>query len=155
MRWGRKPPSFLRRSSRYWRLRAVGRRPEERRLGNLLIADRDAEPGAELAQFLFVELLLLVRDVAAFAGFAQAVALDGLGQDDRGPALVFDGGFVGGVDFARVVAAAQQLVDLLVGEVVHQLEQLRVFAEEMPAGVAAGLDGVFLVIAVDGLFHAA
>ena len=36
---------------------------------------------AELAQLFFVQLLLLMRDVPAFAGFAEAVALDGLGQD--------------------------------------------------------------------------
>ena len=45
---------------------------------------------AEFAQLLFVELLLLVRDVAAFAGFAQAVALDRLGQNHRRLALVLD-----------------------------------------------------------------
>ena len=33
-------------------------------------------------QLGFVHFLLVVSHVAAFAGFAQAVALDGVGQDD-------------------------------------------------------------------------
>ena len=56
-----------------------------------------------------VGLLLLVGDVAALAGLAQPVALDGLGQDHRRPALVLDGRLVGGVDLLRVVAAAAHL----------------------------------------------
>ena len=144
----------MRSSSRYFVSRTVRRRAEERRLGDFLVADRHAEPRAKLAQFLFVQLLLLVGDVAAFAGFAQAVTLDGLGQDHRRLALVFHGGLVGGIDLAGIVAAAQELVNLFVGQVVHQFEQLGVFAEEMSARVAARLDRVFLVIAVHGLFHA-
>ncbi len=53
---------------------------------------------AELAQFLLVQFFLLVRDVAAFAGFAQSVTFDGLGQDHRRLALVFDRRFVGGIN---------------------------------------------------------
>src|SRR5665213_1410179 len=37
---------------------------------------------------------------------------------------------------------------------IHQFEQLRILAEEMPARVAARLDDVFLVIAVHAFFHA-
>ena len=135
-------------------LRAVRRRTEERRLRDLLVADRNAEALAEFAQLLFVQLLLLVRDVAAFAGFAQAVAFDGLGQDHRRLALVLHRGFVGRIDFARVMAAAQQLVNLLVGQMIHQLQQFGIFAEEMLARVAARLDRILLVIAVHRLFHA-
>ena len=46
------------------------------------------EAVGEIEQLLFVQLLLLVGDVLAFAGFAQAVAFDGLGQDDGGLTLV-------------------------------------------------------------------
>ena len=97
----------------------------ERRLGDFLVADRNVEARAEFAQFLFVQLFLLMRNVAAFAGFAQAVALDGLGENDRRLAFVFHGGFVGGINFARVVTAAQQLVNLLVGQMIHQLRAAR------------------------------
>ena len=147
------PAQLLAPAQQILRLAAVRRRTEERRLRDLLVADRDAEPRPELAQLLFVQLLLLVRDVAALARFAQPVALDRLGQDHRRLALVFHRGLVGGIDLARVVAAAQQLVNLLVGQVIHQLQQLGILAEEMPPRVAARLDGVLLVIAVHRLFH--
>ena len=95
-----------------------------------------------------------MRNVAAFAGFAEAVAFHRFGQNHRRLALVLHGRFVGRIHFARIVAAAQQLADLVVGEVVHQFEQFGIFAEEMFARVAARFDGIFLVIAVHRLFHA-
>ena len=88
-------------------LRAVFRRAVERRFGHVLVGNRNAEPRAELAQLLFVELLLVVRHVAAFAAFAQAVALDRLGEDHRRLALALDGRLVRGVDLLRIVAAAR------------------------------------------------
>ena len=79
--------------------------------------DRDAEARAELAQLLLVQLLLLVRDVLALAGLAEAVALDGRGQDDGRRPLVLHRRLVGGVDLPGIVAAAAQLLQLLVGQV--------------------------------------
>ena len=87
-------------------------------------------------------------------GLAQAVALDRFGQNDRRLRPVFGGRLVGGVHLPGVVAAAQQLADLLVGQMVDQFQHLRIFAEEMLAGVAAGFDGIFLVIAVHAFIHA-
>ena len=63
------------------------------------------------------------------------------------------GGLVGGVELPVVVAAAGQVAELLVGEVLDQLAQPRVGAEEVLAGVGAGLDGVALELAVDGAVH--
>jgi hypothetical protein len=77
VRCGRKPPNFLRRLTRYFRLSTVGRGPKEGSLGNLLVADRDTEASTELAQLFFVQLFLLMRDIAAFSGFTQAVAFYG------------------------------------------------------------------------------
>jgi len=94
-----------------------------------------------------------VRDIAAFAGFAQPVALDGLGQDHHRLAFMIHGGFIGGIDLARIMPPAQQLVNLLIGQVVDQLQQLRVLAEKVPPRVAARLDRKLLVIAVHRLFH--
>ncbi len=95
-----------------------------------------------------------MRDVAALAGFAKAVAFDRFRQNHRGLAFVLHRRFVCGINFSRVVAAAQQLADLVVGQMIHQLQQLRIFAEKMSARVAARLDGIFLVIAVHRFFHA-
>ena len=106
-------------------------------------------------QLLLVELLLLVGDVAAFARLAQAVALDRLGQDDRRRAAVLDGRLVGRVDLRRIVAAAAELAQLLVAQVVDHRLQPRIDAEEMLADVGAGHDRVLLQLAVDDLAHAA
>ena len=95
-----------------------------------------------------------MRDVLAFARLADAVALDRSGQDDRRLTGVLDGGFVGGVDLDRVVTAERQLLQLLVGEVRHHFEQLRMRAPEVLADVVARLDGVFLILAVDHFAHA-
>ena len=85
-----------------------------------------------------VHLLLLVRDVLRLAGLAHAVALDRLGEDDRRLALVLDGRVVRRVDLVRIVAAAVQVPDVLVGPVGDQRLQLgRV--EEVLAHVRAVL----------------
>ncbi len=125
----------------------------ERRLRNLVVADRDAEAGAEGLELVFVELLLLVGDVLAFARLADAVALDRARQDDGGLAGVLDGRLVRRVDLDGVVAAERQLLQLLVGQVLDHLEQLRMRAPELLADVGARLDGVLLVLAVDDLAH--
>ena len=109
---------------------------------------------ADVLHLLFVQLLLLVGGVAAFAGFAQAVAFDGLGEDDGGLALVFDGALVGVVDLLRIVAAAAQAAEFLVAHVLDQLEQLGILAEEFLADVGAALGLEALVFAVHALVHA-
>ena len=58
---------------------------------DLVIGYRQQETVAETLDLFAVHLLLLVRDVHRFTGTAHAVALDGLGQDQGGGALVFDG----------------------------------------------------------------
>ena len=65
-----------------------------------------------------------------------------------------DRGVVGGVDLHRVVAAAAQAVDVLVGHVRDQLLQLGVLVEEVLAVEAAVGGGVGLELAVDGLVQA-
>ena len=67
--------------------------------------------------------------------------------------LVLDGGLVGGVDLHRIVPAAPQLLQLLVGQVLDHVEQPRIRAEEVLADVGAGFDGVLLVLAVDDFAH--
>ena len=135
-------------------LGTVRRRTIERRAGDHIVADRDVEALAKFAKLLLVHLFLLVRNVAALARFTEAVALNGFGKDHRRLALVLRRRFVGGINFTRVMTAAQQFANLLIREVVHQLEQLGILAEEMFPRVAARLDDVFLVIAVHRFFHA-
>ena len=95
-----------------------------------------------------------MRNIFPLARLAEAVAFDRFGENDRWLALMFGRRLIGRIDLAHVVAAAQQLADLLVAQMVHQLEQLRVFAKEMLARVAARLDDIFLVVAVHAFLHA-
>ena len=69
-------------------LGAVVGRAVERRLADVGVRNRDAEARAERPQLLFVHLLLLVRDVLAFARLAEPVALDRPREDDGRRALV-------------------------------------------------------------------
>ena len=55
-------------------------------------------------------------DVLAFAGFAEAVSFDGLGQDDGRRARVLGRTFVCRVDLDRVVTTQTQARELLVRE---------------------------------------
>ncbi len=117
------------------------------------VGNRNAESGAERSQFVFVEFLLLVGDVLAFAGFAEAVALDRSGEDDGRRALVLDGGLVGVVDLDRVVPAERHLLELVVAEVLDHVEQPRIDAPEVLAEVRARLNRVLLILAVDDFAH--
>src|SRR5262249_37803109 len=141
-RAGSGPPSSLRRCSRYLisLVSCGGRvpRPPAPPASGAGVPARGRDPGhsAPVGVFLrcaevWVELLPRVGDVAAVPRLAQPVALDRVRQDDRGRAAVLDGDLVGGVHLLRVVPAARQLAQLLVGHVLDHLEQLGVLAEEV------------------------
>src|SRR5262249_15369360 len=115
----------------------------------------NCEAGAKVCDLGFVELLLLVGDVAAFAGFTEAVAFDSLGEDKGGLAFAFDSALVGVVDLFGIVAAAAQFEDLFVAEVGDDVEELGVFAEEVLADECAVLGHVALKFAIDDFAHAA
>ena len=134
-------------------LLAVKGRTVERRLHHVLVRQRHAEARAEVAQLLFVERLLLVGDVAPLARLAEAVALHRLRQDHRGRALVAQRRGVGRVHFLGIVPAPCQTADLVVTEMVDHLQQLRMGAEEVLPGIAAGGHDVLLVVAVHRLLH--
>ncbi|CAG7421621.1 hypothetical protein PICSAR35_04397 [Mycobacterium avium subsp. paratuberculosis] len=122
-------------------------------LVQLGVADRNAHRVPEVLEVFQRKLFHLMRGVAALEVRAQRVALDGLGQDHRGLALVVDGGPVGGIHLAVVVAAALEVPDLGVGHVLHQRLGARVAAEEMVAHVGAVVGLVGLVIPVGRGVH--
>ena len=134
-------------------LGAVLGRAVEERARRLLVAQRQAEPVADREPRLLVHRLLLVGDVPALAGHAHAVALDRLREDHGRLAGVLDGGGVGGIDLLRVVPAAPELPDLLVGPVLHHRARLGILAEEVLADVRPVLRLEGLVLAVDALLH--
>ena len=95
-----------------------------------------------------------MHGVAAFHGRPQAVALHGLQQQHAGLAGNFLGLLEGRVDLLVIVAAALDGADLLVGQGAHQLFERRVVLHPVLAHHVARRDGVHLVVAVHGLFHA-
>ena len=100
-------------------------------------------------------LLDLVGRVAGLDLGAEPGALDRLGQDHRGRPLVGDGGGVGGVELAAVVAApGQGEQGLVVGQVLDHRSRPGVGAEEVLPGVGPALHRVLLELAVEGGVHA-
>ncbi len=117
------------------------------------IRDRNVHRVAEQLQLVERHLLHLVGRVAPLEVRTEAVALDGLRQDDGGLALVLARSLERGIDLAVVVPTAAQAPDLLVGEVFDQGERTFVAAEEVLAHVGAALGLVGLVIAVGRDVH--
>ena len=135
-------------------LEAVLRRAVIRHLLQPLVLHRDAEAVAEPLQGVDIQFLHLMGGVLRLARAAEGVALHRLGQDDAGPAVGFHRLGVGGIDFVGVVAAAVEGHDVVIGEMLHHLQQFRASAEEMLAGVGAAAAAVVLIVAVHRLVHA-
>src|SRR5437773_2398382 len=96
-------------------LNAVFGWPIEWNLDAILVVQGNAEPRAEFPQFVFVEFLLLVRNVLPLARFAQPVALDGAREDYRRRAFVLHGCLVRRVHLARIVSAKAQTPQAFIG----------------------------------------
>ena len=109
---------------------------------------------AQRAHLRLGHLLDLVRGVARLDLGPERPALDRLGQNDGGRALLLGGQLVGGVELAVVVPAAGERDQLVVAQVLDQLAQAGVGAEEVLADVGPRLDGQLLVLAVDRRVHA-
>ena len=133
---------------------AVVGRPVERGVERGFVGNGDLEARPEVRDLLLVELLLLVGNVAAFAGLPETVALDGVGQDQGRLSLRFDRLLIGVVDLARIVAAPLQAHQVVVAEVRDQVQQLGIFAEEILADVGAVLGDVGLEFAIHHFAHA-
>src|SRR5690606_8078010 len=134
--------------------RAVFGRAVERQFFELRVVDRDIEAVAEALQALDIDLLGVVGDVLRLTG-TGAVALDRVRKDNGRLALVIDRTVVSRIHLVGVVSATVEVPDLLVGELLDALEQLRVGTEEVLAHIGAVVGLVVLVLAVDGFVHPA
>ena len=112
----------------------------ERRIMQLFVRHRNAEARTEDHQLLVVDLLLLVGDVSALAALAQSVAFDRLRQNHRGRPRVLHRGLVGGIHLDRIVPAQSHLLNLLVAQVLHHLQQPRIGAKEVLPEIGSALD---------------
>ena len=135
-------------------LGTIVRRTVERRVARRFIRDGDLEARAEMRDLRLVQFFLLMGDIAALARFAQAVALDGMSQDQGGQADVLHGCLVGVVYLLWIVAAALQTHELLIAEVRHQVQQFGIFAEEILAEIRAVFGDVGLPLAIHYFDHA-
>ncbi len=77
----------------------------ERQLLDFFVRQRNTEARTKRLQLFFVQLLLLVRDVLAFAAFTESVTFNGAGEDDSRLALVLDRSLVRRVNLQRIVSA--------------------------------------------------
>ena len=136
-------------------LGTLSRRTIERHLRDLRIGQGNREPGAKQLQLVFVELLLLVRDVATLASLAEAIPLDRPGQDDGRGTGVLDGGLERRMHLHGVMTTQAKLLQLGVGEVRNQLQELRRAPPEMLANIGTRFNRVLLVLPVDRLAHTA
>src|SRR5215468_30524 len=135
-------------------LDAVFGRPVERHSGAIFVVQRDAETRTEFPQLLFVELLLLVGDVFAFARLAQPITLDGACKNDGRSAPVLAGRLVRRVDLARIMAAETQTPQGFIRQWLDQLQQTLVISEKVLAYVRTGRDHQLLVFTIDQFAHA-
>ena len=86
----------------------------ERRLVQFVVGNRNSEARAEHLQLVFVQLLLLVGDVLAFARLAKAVALDRLGENDGRRTCVIECRAVCRMHFDRIVSPKPHARELVV-----------------------------------------
>ena len=133
---------------------AVLRWTVKRRLGDLFVGNRNPEAGAEGLHLFVIQLLLLVRDVLAFARFADAVSFDGAREHHGRHLLGLDRILERVVNLGGVVAAERQLLELLVGKMLDHVGQTRVRTPEVLAHIRTGFDGVLLILAVHNFAHA-
>ena len=118
------------------------------------VRDGQLQQVAHRAELRVGELLHLVVGVAGLEARAESVALHGLREDHRRGALVLDGGAVGRVHLARLVAGPrglEELQQLGVGQPPAERAQRGVGAEEVVADVGRVAGGVRLELRVRGL----
>ena len=89
----------------------------KRHAGNLFFRNRNIEARAELAQGFFAQFFSLMRRIAAFGFFAQAVAFDGFRQNHCRLTFVLNRGLISRIDFFGIVTAAPHFVNVVVGKV--------------------------------------
>ena len=133
---------------------ALERWPIKWRLDDFFVWQWDVKASSKLAQLTFVQLFLLVCDIAPFTCLAQAVTFNRFGQYHCRRALVLNGTFVSRKNFCGIMATSKQFADLVVGHVVDHFQKLWVFTEKMLPGITSRLDRIFLVISVDRFLHA-
>ena len=133
--------------------RAVFRRPIERHLLEIFIADWHAEAVAKCLQALEIQLLQGVRLIARFTRLARSIPLDRHGEDHRRPLDLLAGRCVRGIHFVRVMPPAVEVHDVVVAQVFDQFQRLGVLAKKVLARIRATVELTVLQLTVAHLVH--
>src|SRR5699024_11135878 len=120
---------------------------------DFFIGDRNTVTITEEFDLVDRQFLHLVGRVATFEGSAQAVALNGVRQNDSWFALVFSRSLVRGIDFLVVVATAFQTPDFLVRHICDEFLGGRGASEEVLANETTVFSLICLVGTIWGLVH--
>jgi hypothetical protein len=115
----------------------------------LFIGEGKGEAIAESNQRIDIELLGLVRGHAGFASSSHPVTFLCLGEDNGRAILGRSRRFEGGEEFAEIVAAAFQTVDVSVRHMRDERMHFGVFVEEVNEIVAAVSRAQRLILAID------
>src|SRR5256885_6119617 len=134
-------------------LRAVVRRAIERSIVQFFIGNGDSKARAKGAQLIFIQLLLLMSDVLAFARLAQAIALDGFRENDGWCAFVLYRGFICRMYFDRIVPSQPHTGQLLVRKMFDHFQETWICAAKVLPEVSSALNKIFLILPVCDLAH--
>ena len=134
--------------------RTVRRRPVIGNVFQFVVLEGHAKAVPEILEGVLVEFLQGVGRVLGFTRRPEPITLDGMGENHRWSAVrLLRGLVVGRIDLVGVMATPVQLENVVVRQILTDLGQLRVFAEELLAGVGRALAGVILQVAVADLVH--
>ena len=117
--------------------------------GGLFVGERKGEAVAKSDQRVDIELLGLMRGHAGFARAAHSVTLLRLGEDNGRLVLGRSRRFEGGEEFAKIVAATLEPVDVAIRHMRDERMHFRVFVKEVKEIVAAVSCAQRLILAID------
>src|SRR5699024_11080556 len=120
---------------------------------DFFIGERNTVTITEEFDLVDRQFLHLVGRVATFEGSAQAVALNGVRQNDSWFALVFSRSLVRGIDFLVVVTTAFQTPDFLVRHICDEFLGGRGASEEVLANETTVFSLISLVVTIWCLVH--
>jgi len=133
--------------------RTIDVRAVVRHVLQFVITDGHPKTIAKRLEAVDIEFFQTVGLIVGLTRFTHTVAFHCHRQDDRWFVLLPGGFSVSGIDFVGIVTATIQVHNIFIGEVGYQLQQLRVFSEEVLAGIGTTVEFVVLQLAVTDLVH--
>ena len=92
-----------------------------------------------------------MSNVLTFTGFAETISFNGLGKNDGRSTLVVDRSAISGMHLNRIVPAQPHAGKLIIGEMLHHLQQPRIGAKQVLPEVRSTFDKEFLILTICNL----